>query len=332
MHGRDFDKSKTEFLHVFLFGSAFPVHQREASDFWPEPCGQRDDRRRDHVAEQWGSTARGGSELHLGDYVRAARLEPRLSAEEEVELAGRIAEGDEAALDLMVRANLRIVIRVARKYIRRHVFLSDLVNEGNIGLIKAAKRYDPSFGLRFVSYAIWWVKQSIILFLIRHSKGLISIPIRKVIMAEKAKKESEILQCQLGRRPTLPELAKHLKIAPETLDQAVNAIPDYVGWEEYLEGNHQVASPLNGRPMDAQSVCERNEARSVIGSALSELSGRERTGIELFYGLRNGQAQNYADIGRELDMSREGARQLVKRSLRKLRESDASPLLRSLLA
>ena len=275
---------------------------------------------------------RGNSELHLADYVRAARKEPRLTAEEEIEVAARIARGDEAALDLMVRANLRIVLRVARKYVRRHVFLSDLVNEGNIGLIKAAKRYDPSFGLRFVSYAVWWVKQSIILFLIRHSKGLISIPIRKVIMAEKAKKESEILQCQLGRRPTLPELAHHLKIDADVLDQAVNAIPDYVGWEEYLEGSHRVASPSNGRQVDAQSHCELNETRSVIGVALAELSGREKTGIELFYGLRDGQAHNYADIGRELDMSREGARQLVKRSLRKLREGDTSQRLRSFLA
>ena len=260
----------------------------------------------------------------LSSYLRNVSNHKTITREDEVELAALIKEGDECALKTLVQANLRLVLKIAYKYKNRHCSFLDLINEGNIGLMYAARKYDPKFGLRFSSYAVWWIKQAISLYLIQHAKGPISIPIRKVLLLQKIQKESEKMRTILHRNPTIEELAHRLKLDPKVIKDTMQVMPEYTGWEDYLDMHAQEGADVE-RDVDQRLCC------GVVRNLLEDLPANERRGMELYYGLNGRASNNFAQIGRELNMSREGARQLVKRSLNKLRAMPRTQTLKAYL-
>lgn len=235
----------------------------------------------------------------------------------------RAQDGDEVALERAVRAHLRLVARLARRYRRKGVSLDDLVNEGNIGLVRAIRKFDPEFGMPFVPYAMWWIKQAMIMFLIQHGQGAISLPIRKVQMLKRLRREEDQLKIQLGRAPTEAELAERVNLAPEKIQNLRRHLPEYVAWEDFRE------EPKEDReaPHPAESRVDNRRLRGVLEEMVEDLPDRDRQGVRLYFGLDGGVGMNYADLGRSLEMTREGARQMIKRSLRRLRENPrARPL------
>ena len=260
----------------------------------------------------------------ISSYLRNVSAHDTVSREEEIELVTRIKKGDESAVMELVRANLRLVLKIAYRYGYSNCSLLDLINEGNIGLMQASRKFDPEFGLRFASYAVWWIKQAMSLFIIRHERGPISVPVRKSLLIKKIKKETESLRLLIQREPTIEELAARIGSTPEAIKEAIDLNPEYTGWEDYM--NH--ASDDNS--VVEKSVEEKFCGRQVRG-LLEHLPANEKKGMELYYGLNGLSSSNFAEVGRELNMSREGARQLVKRSLKKLRTMPQTAPLRAYL-
>lgn len=239
-----------------------------------------------------------------------------LGFEEERDLCVRAQAGDETALASMVRAHQGLVQRTARRYRRQNVALDDLVNEGNIGLVRAVRKFDPSFGLPFVPYAIWWVKQAMIMHLIQHGQGVISLPIRKVQLLKRIRREESHLESLFGRRPDDQELAEHLGRSREEVSEVRRAVPEYVAWEDYIE------EPRNPRQDDshpAETQVDQGRLRQALEDLVNGLPPRDQRGVRLYFGLDGQGSMNYADLGRSLEMTREGARQMIMRSLRRLR-------------
>jgi RNA polymerase primary sigma factor len=272
------------------------------------------------------------SENHLANYVRAVKEHAPMDRDEEIALAREIHKGSTPALERMVLAHLHLAVKIARNYQRCGISLLDLINEGNIGLMRAARKFNPDFGIRFTSYASWWIKQRIAIFLIQHGRGAISVPIRKVVLFKAISKESQILQSRLHRKPTIAELSERLKVAPAILEDTIANIPEYVSMDDYQQG-HLSASGGQGaeRMSDVEARMEKNTFHRDLEGILESLSEREKQGVLLFYGLTEGREMSYADVGRRLRISREGARQLIRRSLNKIRLSPKVALLREYL-
>ena len=274
------------------------------------------------------------SDNHLSTYVRTINSIERLTREDEIELTAEISNGSQEALDRMIMANLYLTVKIARNYQRTGVSYLDLINEGNLGLMRAARKYNPNFGIRFSSYASWWIKQRISIYLIQHGRGSISVPIRKVTMFKAIAKESQVLQNRLHRRPTVEELAERLQIDTEVLQDTIKAMPEYVSMDEVLAGHSGSQQMMGGTIENTSEVEARMERKTFhrdLQEILSPLSDREREGVLLFYGIRDGRQLNFADLGRRLRMSREGARQLIRRSLGKIRKSPNIALLKEYL-
>lgn len=269
------------------------------------------------------------SENHLATYIRSIKQTPPLEREEEIALAKEIQKGNLQALERMVMSNLGLTVKIARNYQRTGIALLDLINEGNIGLMRAARKYNPEFGIRFASYASWWVKQRISIYLIQHGRGAISVPIRKVVLFKAITKETQLLQNRLQRKPTVTELSERLKVPVSVLDDTISNIPEYVSMDDYQSG-HVAAAGANGaeRMSDVEARMERNTFHRDLVGILENLSDREKKGVLLFYGLTDGKEMSYADLGRRLHISREGARQLIRRSLSKIRQSPKVELLK----
>jgi len=260
----------------------------------------------------------------ISSYLRNVSAHNTVSREEEIELVARIKNGDESAVVELVRANLRLVLKIAYRYGYSNCSLLDLINEGNIGLMQASRKFDPEFGLRFASYALWWIKQAMSLFIIRHERVPSSVPVRKSLLIKKIKKETESLRLLIQREPTIAELAIRIGSTPEAIKEAIDLNPEYTGWEDYM--NHS---------SDGNSVVEKRVEEKFCGKQvrrlLEHLPANEKKGMELYYGLNGLASANFAEVGRELNMSREGARQLVKRSLKKLRTMPQTAPLRAYL-
>jgi RNA polymerase primary sigma factor len=260
----------------------------------------------------------------ISSYLKNVSAHNVVSREEEEELVSRIKDGNESAVMELVMANLRLVLKIAYRYGYSNCSLLDLINEGNIGLIQAARKFDPEFGLRFASYAVWWIKQAMSLFTIRHERGPISVPVRKSLLFRKIKKETETLRTLIQREPTIEELAARIGSTPEAIKEAIDLNPEYTGWEDHL--NH------TGHD---NSIVEKSVEKKLCGTQvkvlLNYLPENERKGMELYYGLNGLASSNFAEVGRELNMSREGARQLVKRSLKKLRTLPQTEPMRAYL-
>lgn len=275
-------------------------------------------------------TSREGDSLER--YLQEINKEPMITPEEEVALAHRIHNGDEEALEQLTKANLRFVVSVAKQYQGQGLGLIDLINEGNVGLITAAKKFDETRGFKFISYAVWWIRQSILQALAENSR-LVYLPLNQVNNLSKIHRFLSDFAQKNERMPSNEEIAEALDIDVEK----VKTIMQSSGRPTSMDA--PLADDEGSCLLDLlQSRDGSNTERDLItGSLITEVSAavkklpeRERKVVEMFFGL-NGPEMNLEDIGRELHLSRERVRQLKEKALKLLREAQEASILKTYL-
>ena len=251
-------------------------------------------------------------------------LDKYLSPEEEAELARRIHEGDTLALEQLTRANLRFVVSVAKQYQNQGLSLNDLINEGNVGLLKAAKRFDETKGFKFISYAVWWIRQSILQAIVEYSR-IVRLPVNKVSIYNKVHQAFISFIQQFEREPSNEELGELLELDPAVVGEALTSAKKYVEFDAPVSNEESEATLLdlfisedNERP-DKKIMEESLKNEVLIG--LSVLSPREMEVLKAYYGLGNIQSLNLEEIGELYGLTRERVRQIKERALRRLRRS-----------
>ncbi len=259
----------------------------------------------------------------LKTYLKEVRLIPLLTAKQEVELNKRIRKGDETARRDMIRANLRLVINIAKRYMRMGTPFLDLIEEGNLGLIKAVEKFDHRKGFRFSTYAAWWIKQGITRSISEQGK-MIRIPVYMNDLITKWKKNKERLSQKLKRIPSDEEIAKKLKLPPEKMDQinfwmasTTSSLEAPIGEDDENQISDLVEDKNAAAP-DAGIVKLLDRER--IDNLLEVMSDREREILDLRFGLTNTKPQTLAEVAKKLGVSRERIRQIEEAALRKLRK------------
>lgn len=266
-------------------------------------------------------------------YLREISHIPLISPAEEIELAKRIKQGDQKALGQLIKANLRFVVRVARHYQNQGLSLADLVNEGNIGLIKAAKRFDETRGRKFITYAVWWIRQSILQALAEHSRAF-RLPLNRVAHVQRVSKQHGHLTQQLGYEPRPADIAKALKMSEADVILALQLLSHYCSLDEPLhtEGSGETISLLDILEDSRQSRPDAPllpvELRRAIEIALSVLTPREAKVIRLYFGLDDEGPLTLEEIGSKFDLTRERIRQIKDKALRRLRHPSRARVLR----
>ncbi|QOD59561.1 RNA polymerase sigma factor RpoD/SigA [Polaribacter haliotis] len=256
-----------------------------------------------------------------------------ITADEEVELALKIKKGDERALNTLVSANLRFVVSVAKQYQGQGLKLSDLINEGNLGLVKAAKRFDETRGFKFISYAVWWIRQSIMSALAEQSR-IVRLPLNKIGSISKIKKIYARLEQDEQRIPTHKEIAKQLDMSETEVAQSMKNSGRHISMDApFKEGedsnlynvlqSDESPRPDNGLMKQSLSI--------EIDRALDTLSMKEAKVIKMFYGIGNETASSLSEIGERFDLSRERVRQVKQRALNRLKSKSKGHMLRTYL-
>ena len=269
----------------------------------------------------------------LDKYLQEIGKEDLITAEEEVELARRIKAGDKVALEKLTKANLRFVVSVAKQYQNQGLSLPDLINEGNLGLIKAAKRFDETRGFKFISYAVWWIRQSILQALAEQSR-IVRLPLNQVGSINKIKKVTSMLEQELERPPSTEEVAQAMDLPEDKINAALKisnkivSIDAPVGQEEdtkFLD----LFVPKDTASTDEQLM--RESLGKEIQRSLSTLSEKERDVINLYYGLGKNHEYTLEEIALKFDLTRERVRQIKEKAIRRLRNSSRSRLLKAYL-
>ena len=271
----------------------------------------------------------------LEKYFREISKVPRITADEEIELTKRIKENDRSALERLTKANLRFVVSVAKQYQGQGLPLSDLINDGNIGLIKAAERFDETRGFKFISYAVWWIRQSILASLADNSR-LVSIPVNKVGTASKISKVQAQLEQDLQREPTAEEIAEVLELTKEDVDSTIIYNTRHVSIDEPLQQEDEcsLADLLEDTNIESvdKGLNHTESLRKEIQMVFSVLDDRESRILQLHFGIGGGYPLSLEDIADEFGLTKERVRQLKESALRKLRKSDKSDLLKTFLS
>ena len=268
----------------------------------------------------------------LDKYLQEIGREELVSPEEEVELAQRIRKGDQEALEKLTRANLRFVVSVAKQYQNQGLSLPDLINEGNLGLIKAAEKFDETRGFKFISYAVWWIRQSILQALAEQSR-IVRLPLNQVGSLNKINKALGKFEQENERQPSADELAEMIDIPKDKINDTLRVSGRHVSVDApFVEGEDN--SLLDVLPNDDSPSADRgltNESLSTeIERALQILTGREREIIKSFFGI-GCQEMTLEEIGERLDLTRERVRQIKEKARRKLKKPAASKLLKTYL-
>lgn len=268
----------------------------------------------------------------LDKYLQEISKEEMVSAEEEVELAQLIRKGDKKALERLTRANLRFVVSVAKQYQNQGLSLPDLINEGNLGLLKAAERFDETRGFKFISYAVWWIRQSILQAISEQSR-IVRLPLNQVGSVNKINREISKFEQENERRPSVHEIADNIDLPQEKIDDAMNTSGRHLSvdapFSDAEDGSLlDVLINEDIPPTDVSLVSE--SLKSEIQAALSVLNERERNVIEASYGLGM-QELTLEEIGEKYGLSRERVRQIKEKAIRKLRASTQNKILKSYL-
>jgi RNA polymerase primary sigma factor len=263
--------------------------------------------------------ARFRDEEILSDYLTEIRRIPLLTPENERKLAYRIREGDRKALEDLVLANLRFVVSMAKRYIKAGGPIMDMINEGNLALIRAAETFNPDLGLRFISYAVWWIRKYIFHFLSR-SESPVAIPERKAHVVFKLNRIRESLYRTLKREPKMSELAKEVNLPEAKVAQFVRVMENHVSLDSlayefrFTDGQSDGEQALN----DLETQSTRVALSSEVLRCLNRLKEKERSAVELYFGFNGQDKVSYEKIGRQINLSREGARRTVQRAIQKL--------------
>lgn len=266
-------------------------------------------------------------------YFREIRRTDLLSREEELALARRVRRGDRAAHDHLIQANLRFVVSVARTYVGRGLPLADLVNEGNVGLLKAAERFDETRGHRFISYAVWWIRQTILQALSEQPR-VVRVPLNRTGRASRMERTTRELGQKLGREPSEDEVARALRVPVQEVTshrlwtlQAVSL--DSPSGDDHGGTLIEVLPDLEAVPADESLA--RADMEQDLETALGVLDSRERKILIDYFGLQNGEGRTLEAIGKELRLTRERVRQLKDRAMAKIRNSPVAHRLKSQL-
>lgn len=269
----------------------------------------------------------------LDKYLQEIGREDLITVEEEVELAQKIRKGDRVALEKLTRANLRFVVSVAKQYQNQGLSLPDLINEGNLGLIKAAEKFDETRGFKFISYAVWWIRQSILQALAEQSR-IVRLPLNQVGSLNKISKAFSKFEQENERRPSAEELADTLSVPVDKISDTLKAgIGRHVSVDApFVEGEDNSLLDVlvnDDSPMADRSLVNESLARE-IDRALSTLSDREKDIIQMFFGI-NHQEMTLEEIGDKFNLTRERVRQIKEKAIRRLRQDSKSKLLKSYL-
>ena len=269
----------------------------------------------------------------LEKYLQEIGREELISAEEEVILARKIRDGDQKALDRLTKANLRFVVSVAKQYQNQGLSLPDLINEGNLGLIKAAKRFDETRGFKFISYAVWWIRQSILQALAEQSR-IVRLPLNQVGSLNKISKAYSKLEQQFEREPSADELATVLEIPSDKIADTMKVSGKHISMDApFVQGedNSLIDVLENQDSPRADSTLMSESLQKEIERSLNTLTEREREVIKLFFGIGMNHGLTLEEIGAKFDLTRERVRQIKEKAIRRLRHKSRSKHLKAYL-
>ncbi|MBC7861990.1 MAG: sigma-70 family RNA polymerase sigma factor [Bacteroidia bacterium] len=270
----------------------------------------------------------------LDKYLQEIGRVELITAEEEVELARKIKQGDQYALEKMTKANLRFVVSVSKQYQNQGLSLPDLINEGNLGLIKAAQRFDETRGFKFISYAVWWIRQSILQALAEQSR-IVRLPLNKIGSINKINKTFAKLEQEFEREPSADEIAHVLEMAPEEIKETMKNNGRHVSMDAPM-GNTEDGGSMYDVLMNADTPSPEggliNESlQQEIERALSTLTAREADVVRLYFGLSGQHPLTLEEIGEKFDLTRERVRQIKEKAVRRLKHTSRSKILRTYL-
>ena len=268
----------------------------------------------------------------LDKYLQEIGKEELISVEEEVELAQRIKKGDQEALEKLTKANLRFVVSVAKQYQNQGLSLPDLINEGNLGLIKAAEKFDETRGFKFISYAVWWIRQSILQALAEQSR-IVRLPLNQVGSLNKINKAFARFEQEHERTPSAEELATELELPKEKVTDTLRVAGRHISVDAPFadgEDNSLLDVLVNTDSPNADRGLINESLATEVERALEILTERERDIIRYFFGIGCSE-MTLEEIGEKFDLTRERVRQIKEKAIRKLRQSSRSKLLKSYL-
>ena len=271
----------------------------------------------------------------LDKYLQEIGRVELISAEEEVELAKKIKAGDRAALERLTKSNLRFVVSVSKQYQNQGLSLPDLINEGNLGLIKAAERFDETRGFKFISYAVWWIRQSILQALAEQAR-IVRLPLNKIGTINKINRAFSELEQKFERPPSADELAEYLDCSTEEVKQSLANTGRHISMDAPLvEGDESSSSMydvlLNDSLPGPENELVVESLRKDIERSLSTLTQREGDVIRLYYGLNGKYPLTLEEIGERFDLTRERVRQIKEKAIRRLKHTSRSRMLKSYL-
>lgn len=269
----------------------------------------------------------------LDKYLNDIGKEELITADEEVLLAQRIKKGDQWAFEKLCKANLRFVVSVAKQYQNQGLSLPDLINEGNLGLIKAAKRFDETRGFKFISYAVWWIRQSILQALAEQSY-IVRLPLNKVVALSRIKKESSKLEQKFERPPSLEEVAEALEIPEYKVEEALSASRTFISMDAPYVGDEDInlidTFVNKDTPATDKFLMNESLAREIKRS-LATLTEKERDVINLFFGLEGLTPMTIEEIAAKYDLTKERIRQIMNSAVRRLKHTKRSKILKTYL-
>jgi len=269
----------------------------------------------------------------LDKYLQEIGKVDLITAEEEVELARRIKQGDRIALEKLTKANLRFVVSVSKQYQNQGLSLPDLINEGNLGLIKAAQRFDETRGFKFISYAVWWIRQSILQALAEQSR-IVRLPLNKIGSINKINKASARLEQGFEREPNVKEIAGELDMTETEVKESMRNAGRHVSMDAPLiqDEDNTMYDVLKGEESNTPETGLLYESlRKEIDRAVSTLTQREADVVKLYFGLNATHPMTLEEIGEKFDLTRERVRQIKEKAIRRLKHTSRSKILKSYL-
>ncbi len=268
----------------------------------------------------------------LEKYLQEIGHQDLLTADEEVELAQQIRKGDRKALERLTKANLRFVVSVAKQYQNKGLSLPDLINEGNLGLIKAAERYDETRGFKFISYAVWWIRQSILQAIAEQSR-IVRLPLNQVGSVNRIARELNKFEQENERKPSVEEMADRIDLPEEKIAEAMKINTHHVSMDAPFadgEDNSLLDFLPNTDSPSTDNVLDQESLRTEIGRVLDVLNDREQKVIKAFFGIGM-QEMTLEEIGDKYNLTRERVRQIKKKAIRRLRYNTKSKTLKTYL-